>query len=205
MNNILLNPGPTNTRFLTKVAQWFGSDVCHRTSEFSKILQETKQMLSIGFNGNRTSAKHVAIIGGSGTAAMESMVSSLVKDGIVVINAGVYGQRAVDMMKNYKIKHKEVKCKTIGDLDSGDESVEAVYFVENETTTGEHFSVDKMALLYPNAKLYVDATSSFGASNYDYVHHKIEALCFCSNKCLQSTPGLGVVIFNNKCTIKNRS
>lgn len=199
MSNILLNPGPTNTRFLTKIAQWFGSDVCHRTPEFSKILQETKEMLSVGFP-----SKHVAIMGGSGTAAMESMISSLIKKDIVVINAGIYGQRAVDMMKNYKIKYKEIKCNNITDL-KHNKSIKAIYFVENETTTGEHFDVNKMASLYPNAKLYIDATSSFGASDYSKVHHRIEALCFCSNKCLQSTPGLGIVLFNKKCVIKDRS
>jgi len=199
MGNILLNPGPTNTRFLTKVAQWFGSDVCHRTLKFNKILQETKQMLSVEFPD-----KHTAIMGGSGTTAMESMISSLITDNIVVINAGVYGQRAVDMMENYNIKYQEVKCNNIEDLKTN-KNVKAVYFVENETTTGEHFDVNKIALLYPNAKLYIDATSSFGASNYSKVHHKIEALCFCSNKCLQSTPGLGVVLFNKNHLIKDRS
>ena len=30
-------------------------------------------------------------------------------------------------------------------------------------------------------------------------------MCFCSNKCLQSTPGLGIVIFNKDLKIKKRS
>ena len=52
MGKLLLNPGPTNTRFRTKLAQWFGSDVCHRTNDFHNILNETKDLLLKGFVPN---------------------------------------------------------------------------------------------------------------------------------------------------------
>jgi len=197
MNKILLNPGPTNTRFRTKFQQWIGSDVCHRTDEFYDILDETKELLLRGFDGHS-----IAILAGSGTTAMEAMICSLVESA-TVINAGVYGQRAVDMMKAYKIKHKQVICNNIEEL-KVDKRCKNLYFVENETTTGEKFDVKKMAKLYPNANLFIDTTSAFGASDYSGIN--ISAMCFCSNKCLQSTPGLGMVIFKKellKKTIKS--
>jgi len=196
MSKLLLNPGPTNTRFRTKLAQWLGSDVCHRTEEFDEVLDETKDLLREGFEDF-----NVAIIGGSGTSAMEAMISSLV-DNVVVINAGIYGQRAIDMMKIYGIEHVEVKCKTISDLKPST-SKDNIYFVENETTTGERFDTTLMSYLYPNANLFVDTTSAFGAS--DYSQSNIAAMCFCSNKCLQSTPGLGIVMFHKNLEIKKRS
>jgi len=45
MKKILLNPGPTNTSIITKLAQWRGTDICHRTTEFLNIYQETKELL----------------------------------------------------------------------------------------------------------------------------------------------------------------
>jgi len=75
-NKFLLNPGPTNTRFRTKYAQWKGSDVCHRTPEFYEVLDNTKNLLLDRFESNGNFK--VALIGGSGTTAMESMISSSV-------------------------------------------------------------------------------------------------------------------------------
>ena len=199
MRNILLNPGPTNTRFRTKLAQWLGSDVCHRTDKFQGILDETKSLLLEGFTDH-----FIAILSGSGTTAMEAMISSLL-DNVVVINAGIYGQRSIDMMKIYGIKYKEIKCNSIKDLkeEGVNTDIKNLYFVENETTTGEKFEVEEISKLFPNANLYIDATSAFGSSIYS--NPKISALCFCSNKCLQSTPGIGAVIFKKDLKIKKRS
>lgn len=200
-NNFLMNPGPTNTRFKTKYAQWFGSDVCHRTPEFYKVLDNTKNLLLDRFG---TKNAHIAILGGSGTTAMEAMISSLINTKVVVINAGIYGQRAIDMMKVYNIKYTEVKCKTIDDL-KVNKSYKNVYFVENETTTGEEFNVEAMAKIYPNAKLFIDSTSAFGSSDYTHVLDRVAALSFCSNKCLQSTPGLGIVIWKKDLKINPKT
>ena len=60
-----------------------------------------------------------------------------------------------------------------------------------------------MKKIYPNGRFFIDATSAFGASEYS--SKNIAALCFCSNKCLQSTPGLGVVIFDKDLKIKKKS
>jgi 2-aminoethylphosphonate-pyruvate transaminase len=195
---MLLNPGPTNTRERTKYAQHRGSDVCHRTEDFKSVLEETKELLLDRFEDK---SFNVALLGGSGTVGMEAMISSLVEDDIVVINAGVYGQRAIDMLKVYNVNHTEIDANQL----ERNENYKCVYFVENETTTGEHFPIDRMAKLYPNAKFFIDATSSFGASDYSDFHDSILGLSFCSNKCLQSTPGLGIVIWNKNLQYKARS
>ena len=200
---ILLNPGPTNTRFMTKLYQWIGSDKCHRENDFKDILTGLQEnLLSKVFpekNGR------IAIMGGSGTAAMEAMISSLAPKGITAISAGNYGKRAISILDAFKIEHKIISSKTIDDL-SYDENIKFVYFVENETSTCEHYSLKNMCQIYPNAKFFIDATSSFGASDY-YVDYsdRIAGLSFCSNKCLQSTPGLGIVIWNEEIRTHKRS
>jgi len=201
MFKTLLNPGPTNTRERTKYAQHGGSDVCHRTDDFKNVLEETKVLLLNRFGND---SFDIALLGGSGTVGMEAMISSLVEDDIVVINAGIYGQRAIDMMEVYNINYTEVRANNISEL-KPNEDYKCVYFVENETTTGEHFPIDTMSKLYPNAKFFIDATSSFGASVYDNFYDKILGLSFCSNKCLQSTPGLGIVIWDKTLNFNSRS
>ena len=198
MGKILLNPGPTNTSFLTKLAQWFGSDVCHRTKEFSSILESVQELLLQHFGDTERS---VAVMGGSGTTSLESMLASLAPNETTVINAGVYGSRAIDMFNILGIEYKEVLCNNIDELKI-DKEVKFVHFVENETSTGEKFHIRKMADIYPNAKFFIDATSSFGATDYQNFLERIAAISFCSNKCLQSTPGIGVVIWDKNLEIK---
>ena len=201
-NKILLNPGPTNTRFWTKVKQWIGSDQCHRENGFQDRLNQVQETLRKEVYPQKYG--RVAIMAGSGTTAMEAMISSLVSDGVLLIVAGKYGVRASEIMQTYNIEHSIVKSCSIDDLKTN-EAVTRVYFVENETSSGEKYSLERMCKLYPNAKFYLDSTSAFGASDYKKYSHRIIALCCCSNKCLQSTPGLGIVIWDGIESCLNKS
>lgn len=202
MSDILLNPGPTNTRFVTKIKQWLGSDICHREDTFKTILRSLQEKLlsAVKFS----SAGRIAILCGSGTAAMEAMISSLAPNDTLVVNAGKYGQRAMEIFKTYNIQCAQVNSRIVDDLVEN-RDVKYVYYVENETSTGEHYSLEKMCKIYPEAKFIIDATSAFGASDYKKLGHRIAALSFCSNKCLQSTPGLGIVLWNKEMQIFDRS
>ena len=203
-NKLLLNPGPTNTIKEVKDAQTTWSDVCHRTDEFLYLLNETKRKLLKRFDSQASFDDwNVTIMGGSGTIALESLISSLLR-GVTIINAGKYGQRAIDIAKTYNIGFHEVCCSNIDDLAHNDD-IKSLYFVENETTTGETFKLSKIIDLYPNARLYIDATSAFGASDYSNSIDKIDAISFCSNKCLQSTPGLGIVIWRKELEVYPRT
>ena len=202
---ILLNPGPTNTSFFVKLAQWLGSDVCHRTDKFSEDLQETKkQILKIFSKKAKMEDWEVSIIAGSGTVAMEAMISSLAPPGISLLVSGKYGSRALEIMSAYKILNQQIWSNTIFEVEPSP-SVENLYFVHNETSSGETFPIDYMSAKFPNAKFFIDATSSFGSSVYENHLDKINAISFCSNKCLQSTPGLGIVIWKKSLAVKNRS
>ena len=151
-NKLLLNPGPTNTIKEVKDAQTTWSDVCHRTDEFLYLLNETKRKLLKRFDSQASFDDwNVTIMGGSGTIALESLISSLLR-GVTIINAGKYGQRAIDIAKTYNIGFHEVCCSNIDDLAHNDD-IKSLYFVENETTTGETFKMSKKIDLYPNARL----------------------------------------------------
>lgn len=195
-SKVLLNPGPTNTSFITKIAQWVGTDVCHRTDDFFKLLEETRGLLLSRFSTTASPEEwNVSILAGSGTTAMEAMISSLIseKDNRV-INAGAYGQRALDIMDTYEIEYDEIKSDSINDVERSDFAGN-LYFVETETSTGEEYRTQEILRRYPQARFYIDATAAFGASNYDAALDNIDALSFCANKCLQSTAGLGLVLW----------
>ena len=202
MHKILLNPGPTNTRFMTKLYQWLGSDVCHREDKFIKLLKQLQ--INLLKRSNFKNFGNIAIMAGSGTTALESMISTLVPNNTLVIVAGKYGQRASDIMTALDIKHLVLKSQTIDDLKKCAKT-KYVFFVENETSTGEHYCPKKMAALFPKAKFFVDATSSFGANQEYNSSDRIAAFSFCSNKCLQSTPGLGIVIWKKDLERYSRS
>ena len=205
MAKILLNPGPTNTGFFTKLRQWLGSDVCHRTSKFQVELEKLqKELLRMFDDKIDYPIVDIAIMGGSGTTALDSMISSLLPAGTAIINAGKYGQRAIEICETYNIKHTIIMSNHIDDLQYN-ENIKNLYFVENETTTGERYSLEQICKIYPNANLFIDATSAFGASTYKKFSDRIRALSFCSNKCLQSTPGLGIVIWKKDQKMYNRS
>ena len=204
MNNILLNPGPTNTLDQVKQAQTDFSDVCHRTPEFLQLIQEVKQNLLLRFSPLASSEEwEVSLFGGSGTAAMEALISSLLTSCNVVI-AGKYGRRAADMMAMHKIQSHKIYCDIKEELRhvglKGN-----LYFVENETTTGEKFDLEYMSKEFSDSRFYIDATSAFGATDYSKFIDRIDAISFCSNKCLQSTPGLGVVIWRKHLEVLDRS
>jgi len=196
---ILLNPGPTNTRESTKNSQHINSDVCHREKSFQLEMENLKKDLV----SRSEFADQIGLMAGSGTTALESMIVSLCPDDTLLVNAGNYGLRAEKIFKAYGIRHSVVSSLNIDDLEFNDK-IKNVYFVENETSTCETYSLSRMINIYPNANFFIDATSSFGASNYSKYSTRINALSFCSNKCLQSTPGLGIVLWKSSLPIFKR-
>jgi len=208
MDNILLNPGPTNTLDSVKNIQTKYSDTCHRTEEFLDLLVETKINLLRRFSLDASfDSWNVSIFGGSGTAAMEALISSLLSKTNIII-AGEYGKRAAEMMSLYNIETKKYFPKTESDILKINYNTwfsSNLYFVENETTTGEKFSLDAVTKVFPKSRLYIDATSAFGATNYTKYLSNIDAISFCSNKCLQSTPGLGIVIWRKRLEVFKKS
>ncbi len=207
MNNLLLNPGPTNTLSEVKESQSQHSDVCHRTEDFMFILNETKNLLLSRFSEKATLKDwNVSIFGGSGTAAMEALISSLL-DNTNIIISGKYGLRAKEMMDFYSIESISSMAQDSSDLAKLKLSMisNKLYFVENETTTGEKFCLEDICHYFPKKRLFIDATSAFGATDYTEYLDNIDAISFCSNKCLQSTPGLGIVIWKKSLIVRQKN
>jgi len=201
--NLLLNPGPVTVT--TRVRQaLLRPDLCHREPEFSELQAAIRTDL-IKVYDLKPADWSAILLTGSGTAAVEAMLTSLVPaDGrILIIDNGVYGTRMAKMAAAYGIEHDTV---TAGwgepvnngvveeQLKSGDYSHLAI--VHHETTTGrlnDLAAIGRLAELY-QAEMLIDAVSSFGAEAIDFDNWPVAGCAATANKCLHGIPGVSFVI-----------
>lgn len=200
---ILLNPGPATTTQRVKNAQ-IVSDICPREHEFGALVSAAREKLvRVPAGGGDYTA---VLLGGSGTAAMESCLSSLIPpDGRVLIAAnGAYGERAIKIAQAYGIAHVPLRSSWQQAID-----VEAVaaalsveprpthlFFVHHETTTGLLNPFEALAKLCRERGVttIVDAVSSYAGMAIDLQRAPVDFLFSSSNKCVQGFAGLGFVL-----------
>lgn len=200
---ILLSPGPATTSNSVKVAQVV-PDICPRESEFGVLLKDISESLT-GFVADIEKYTTV-LFGGSGTAAVESVISSVVEgdDAILIVNNGAYGQRMCEIAEACGVNYVEFSSSEIEPLHTA--ALEAtiqsaphtkyIAIVHNETTTGLLNDLSPIAELSTKYGLgmIVDAMSSYGAIPIDVKQMNIDFLCASSNKNLQGMAGVGFVV-----------
>src|SRR5688572_4413850 len=104
----LLNPGPVNTSETVRRAA-LRPDLCHREPEYAALMAGVRKKLLDVAAVTPDSYKSV-LIAGSGTAALELGVSSIVRAGrklLVIIN-GVYGERIDKIADLHGIARRQV-------------------------------------------------------------------------------------------------
>ncbi len=203
--NILLNPGPATTTDSVKMAQVV-PDICPREYEFGDLMEFVSMQLSlIVANSDEYST---ILFGGSGTAVVESIISSVVPSnkGIVIVNNGSYGKRMCQIADAYDMNFLEFESSPIEPIDFEElekfiinsEDISHLAVIHNETTTGLLNDLDafgKLAEKY-NLELIVDAMSSYAAIPIDMKKQNIHYLAASSNKNIQGMAGVGFVIAN---------
>ena len=205
--NILLNPGPATTTDTVKLAQVV-PDICPRENEFGNLMKDVSDELT---NLVANSKEYSTILfGGSGTAAVESILTSVVQDNkaILIVNNGAYGKRMCEIAKRYNVNHIEFKSSPIKQIElnkleakiKSHTNISHIALVHNETTTGLLTDLDQIGNLVKKHKieLVVDGMSSFGAIPIDMIKSNISFLAASSNKNIQGMAGVGFVIANKK-------
>ena len=200
--HILLNPGPVNVSPRVQQALLRG-DLCHREEEFSDLLVAIRTKLLQAFAPSGYTAVPVT---GSGTLAVEAMVSSALPEGkkLLVINNGVYGERMLHMAEAHRIPAVELRYDwterpALGQIEStlrADPAIDAVALVHHETTTGLLNLVTEVGAITRRAgrRLLLDAVSSLAAEDLDLIRDGVD-LCACTaNKCVQGLPGVSFVL-----------
>jgi 2-aminoethylphosphonate-pyruvate transaminase len=201
---ILLNPGPVNLSDRVRNAL-LRPDLCHREVEFSQLQSTIREQLLQVYD---LPMEHWAavLLTGSGTAAMEAMVTSLVpRNGkLLVIENGVYGERLSKIANIHGIEYTtlhhpwgaEIDIKRLVTLLDENDDITHLAVVHHETTTGRLNNLAQLGAICQERKiqLLVDAVSSFGAEELNFESWGITACAATANKCLHGVPGTAFVI-----------
>lgn len=201
--NVLLNPGPATTTDTVKLAQVV-PDICPREKEFGDVMAFVSHELAAIVANPDT---HTAVLfGGSGTAAVEAMLTSVVPQDktVLIVNNGAYGARMCQIARRYHMAFEEFQSSPIApiDLDALDNALSAnpnishIALVHHETTTGLLNDVDAIGALAAKhqAGLLLDAMSSYAALPLNMETQHITFLAASSNKNIQGMAGVGFVI-----------
>jgi aspartate aminotransferase-like enzyme len=169
---LLLNPGPVTLTERVRAAL-ARPDLCHREPEFAALQGRIRAQL-LALYGLAPDTWTAILLTGSGTAAVEAMVASLVPRAgrLLVLESGVYGERLRRMAEIHGIAHASQARPWGADIDwdglaaelaQGNYSHAAV--VHHETTTGRLHDLPRLAALCAahGVALLVDGVSSFGA------------------------------------------
>jgi len=204
VRNILLNPGPATTTKSVKNSQLV-PDICPREKDFGTIMEFVSEKLTCFIAD--PAAYTTVLFGGSGTAAVESILSSTVDQGVIIINNGAYGKRMCQIADAYSLKYIEFQSSLTEpiDLNELEKCIAQSAFtcshlaaVHHETTTGlmnDITSIGKLCKKY-GIDFIVDAMSSYAAIPISMEDINISYLAASSNKNLQGIPGISFVIAN---------
>jgi 2-aminoethylphosphonate-pyruvate transaminase len=201
---LLLNPGPVtlSERVRQSLLQ---PDLCHREAEFFDLQDETRQRLLRVYSLD--SARWAPILlTGSGTAAVEAMLSSLppADAHVLIIENGVYGERMTSIAARHGIAHDTMRHAwgQVIDIDAvlarldREPAITHLALVHHETTTGRLNPLARLgaACKARGVSVLLDAVSSFGAEMIDFDAWGITAAAATANKCLHGVPGACFVI-----------
>lgn len=177
-----------------------------RTKEFSDINLESEALL-LDFIGSPKG--NVIIYTGSGTGAMDAIVSNYVKTKkkAFVIDGGTFGHRWYALCEYYQVESYDYKVSFAKDIDYIDlenvlcrEKPDVLLCQHHETSSGQKFDLEKISKLCKkyNISLVVDAISSFLAEELDMETLEIDICLTSTQKGLNIPPGLSIIFISPK-------
>lgn len=180
----------------------------HRNEDFQEILKECHDSLKYLFQ----TTGDVVILSGSGTAGMESVVSSIHEENevAVYIDGGKFGERWGDLLLHYNVNHGVIK-KEWGNPVSAEEinnflkenpKTTTIYLTHSETSTGTFTDIKTIAAhaksINPDIFIIVDGITSVGSHEMKMDEWKIDAVITGSQKGLMLPPGLALVAVSSR-------
>lgn len=203
---ILLNPGPVTLSKRVREAL-LRPDLCHREQEFIDLQNNIREKLLEVYKLSNNDWASV-LLTGSGTAAVEAMLSSCVPahGKVLIIENGVYGERMTRIADTHHIDHivlhqewgDAINLKRVEDELQYHKELTHVAVVHHETTTGCLNNLETLATVCKRYKvaLLIDGVSSFGAEDINFQDWNVAACAATANKCLHGVPGTAFVILN---------
>ncbi len=204
---LLFTPGPVNVADTLRQAIC-KEDICHREPDFDDLLASIEQKLLSLFQIKNRNRYRAVVITGSGTAANEAILSSVVgKGAILILSNGALGERLhkTSVIHNKQTHLIEVPWGTPFDMAQidaylADHKIDVVAMVHHETSSGMLNPLAQIgAAAKANGALFVvDGVSSVGAEVIDMEGCNIAFVSSSSSKAIGSYPGLSFVIGRKK-------
>lgn len=201
---LLLNPGPVTLSNRVRQAL-LREDLCHREPDYRALQLDVQARLSRVYPQSTENYLPI-LLTGSGTAAVEAMLGSLVPryGRVLVVANGVYGERIATMLERQGKAHEVLSAAWTEaiDLAAVERTLAAgtgfthVTTIHHETTTGRLNPIPALGALCRRYQvgLLLDAVSSFGAEEIGFEEWGLEACAATANKCLHGIPGIAFVI-----------
>ncbi len=203
---LLLTPGPV-TAPSNVLKQLSKPMIHHRSQKFVNILKETKTLLKIIFQ----TKQDVIILNSSGTGAMSSALLNTLspRDTVLVLSAGKFGERWIEMAKAYKLKvislkapwGKAISVQKTHDLLSKNPQIKAVLAQVCETSTGVSHPIKELANLTrkkSDTLFIVDAISALGTMDIKMDQWGIDVMIGGSQKSFCLPAGMSFIAFSKK-------
>lgn len=203
----LFTPGPVNVARNVQEALC-KEDICHREVEFDRLLQSIENKILNVFSVHNTSDYRAVVITGSGTAANEAILGSVVGNkNILILSNGEFGDRLYNISK---ILNKNTFFLEFGwgkklDLDEikaylKSHTIDIVAMVHHETSSGMLNSLEDVGALSKKsgAMFIVDCVSSAGAEIIDMKKCQIAFCSSSSSKAIGSYSGLSFIVGQTK-------
>jgi 2-aminoethylphosphonate-pyruvate transaminase len=197
--HVLFSPGPVMTSARVKAAL-VHHDVCHRDEDYSAVVGRLQAKLRPVFGA---SAEHeMLLLTGSGTAAMEMAISSVIPEGkkILVVSNGAFGDRLDEIAALHGIGRVVLRYPwgTLPDPAdvaralASDPDIAGAAMIHHETSVGLLNPVREIGRLchQRGVTLIVDAVSALGAEDVDVVRDHVDICYSSANKCLHSVSGV---------------
>lgn len=200
---MLFAPGPVMTAKRVKTAA-LAPDICHRRPVFEKLYSDIRNNLLKLFHGEKDEYTTV-VISGSGTAANETVLSSVVDSNkkILLISNGEFGDRLKNIIRCYGIglnlaEYRWTEYPDLTEIENqlkADKDISLISMVYHETSTGMINPVHEVGKLarYYNKMYHVDAISAIGG---EVVNVKNDNIDFCTgvpNKAVGGQTGVSFI------------
>ena len=176
MKSLLFTPGPVTVADNVRRAV-ARADICHREVEFERVLDSVERRLLDLFEIREQVAYQAVVITGSGTAANEAMLSSVVGDqNILVLANGEFGERlhAISSIHNQHTSILRFPWGELLDLAVVHDylehhQVDVIAVAHHETSSGMLNPLEAIGAmaLANGSMLLVDCVSSAGAEHID--------------------------------------
>jgi 2-aminoethylphosphonate-pyruvate transaminase len=200
---LLFCPGPVNTASNVRdiIVQ---NEIGHREREFSDLMRELHKNILGVFEIHNTKKYFPVIVSGSGSAANEAVLSSVVGNKtILTISNGEFGDRInlISKLHNKKTKHIAFPWGQSYDLKRIESAIKKykpsfVAMVHHETCTGKLNPVAAVGTISKkyNAQLILDTVSSAGAEKIDIEKWNVAFCMTSASKALGALAGVSIVI-----------